>query len=222
MDHRTMRFVDLRVGAERFSTVEINNTFCRMPKTEVLRKWFDAVPDTLRFATKASRRITHESRLEDTRDNVAYLFSQLEALGDKLGCVLFQLPGNLRKDIPRLQAFFATLPAQRSVVMELRHASWFDDEVYDVLATHGIVLGASDEERPDPPLLPTGRFGYLRLRDEQYDEATQTAWLERLEAVWPATYVFFKHEESAPASVARLDALARARAMLTVAVDPQG
>ena len=83
--------------AERFDTVEINNTFYRMPKAEVLRRWADAVPASFRFSIKASRRITHESRLEGTADNVAYLFRQLEALGDKLGCVLFQCPGNLRK-----------------------------------------------------------------------------------------------------------------------------
>jgi uncharacterized protein YecE (DUF72 family) len=194
--------------AARFSTVEINNTFYRMPKSEVLRKWFDAVPDSFRFAIKASRRITHESRLKETGDNVAYLFRQLETLGDKLGCVLFQLPGNLRKDIPRLQAFFATLPGGSRIVMELRHASWFDDEVYDVLAAHGVVLGASDEDRPDPPLSRTGPFGYLRLREERYDEAALQAWLDRLAPVWPAAYVFFKHEETAPASIAQMNALA--------------
>jgi uncharacterized protein YecE (DUF72 family) len=195
----------------RFRTVEINNTFYRMPKAEVLRKWVAAVPDDFRFAIKASRRITHESRLKETGDNVAYLFRQLEALGDKLGCVLFQLPGNLRKDLPRLQAFFATLPesalAGAKIVMELRHASWFDDEVYDMLASRGVILGANDEDRPDPPLRPTGPFGYLRLRDERYDEAALRAWLDRLAAVWPAAYVFFKHEETAPASIAQLNQL---------------
>jgi uncharacterized protein YecE (DUF72 family) len=197
--------------AAHFRTVEINNTFYRMPKADVLRRWHDAVPSDFRFAIKASRRITHESRLKETNDNVAYLFRQLEALGDKLGCVLFQLPGNLRKDIGRLTAFFATLPTGSSVVMELRHASWFDDETYDVLATHGIALGANDEDRPDPPLQATAPFGYLRLRDERYEESVLVAWLERLEAVWPAAYVFFKHEETAPFAIEQLDALIAAR-----------
>lgn len=193
--------------AERFTTVEINNTFYRMPKTEVLRRWADAVPAGFRFSIKASRRITHESRLEGTSDNVNYLFRQLEALGDKLGCVLFQCPGNLRKNLDRLEGFLATLPAGSPSVMEFRHASWFVDEVYERLAARFIGLCASDEDGNDPALRATGGFGYLRLREAEYDEAALLGWRDRLAAVWPSAYVFFKHEETAPAAIARMMAL---------------
>lgn len=193
--------------AERFDTVEINNTFYRMPKAEVLRRWADAVPAGFRFSIKASRRITHESRLEGTADNVAYLFRQLEALGDKLGCVLFQCPGNLRKNLDRLAGFLATLPAGCPAVMEFRHASWFAEDVYERLAAAGIVLCASDEDGAEPPLRATAGFGYLRLREAAYDSAALVGWRDRLAAHWPSAYVFFKHEETAPAAIAQMRAL---------------
>lgn len=187
-----------------FGAVEINNTFYRMPKAAVLQRWAAATPPTFRFAIKASRRITHESRLKDTADNVAYLFRQLETLGDKLGCVLFQCPANLRKNLDRLRAFFDTLPAGCPAVMEFRDPSWFDDEVYELLAARGVALCASDEDGPEPPLRPTAGFGYLRLREPSYDDATLLAWRGRLAAVWPAAYVFFKHEETAPDAISRM------------------
>jgi uncharacterized protein YecE (DUF72 family) len=194
--------------AMRFRTVEINNTFYRMPKAAVLSRWAVSVPDDFRFAIKASRRITHDSRLEGTADNVAYLYRQLEALGDTLGCVLFQCPPQLRKNVDTLRGFFATLPEQSRAVMEFRHPSWLCDEVYEVLAAHRVVLCASDEDGAEPPLRPTADFGYLRLRDEVYDDATLLSWRDRLASVWPRAYVFFKHEEGAPAAIARMVSLA--------------
>jgi uncharacterized protein YecE (DUF72 family) len=193
--------------AEHFDTVEINNTFYRMPKAEVLRRWADAVPANFRFSIKASRRITHESRLEGTADNIAYLFRQLEALGDKLGCVLFQCPGNLRKNLDRLAGFLATLPAGCPAVMEFRHASWFAEDVYERLAAAGIVLCATDEDGAEPPLRATAGFGYLRLREAAYDTTALAGWRDRLAAHWPTAYVFFKHEETAPAAIAQMRAL---------------
>lgn len=193
--------------AERFDTVEINNTFYRMPKTDVLRRWAEATPPGFRFSIKASRRITHESRLEGTADNVGYLFRQLDALGDKLGCVLFQCPGNLRKNLDRLGGFLATLPAGSPSVMEFRHASWFSDDVYERLAAARVGLVASDEDGNEPPLRATADFGYLRLREPEYETPTLVQWRDRLAAHWPTAYVFFKHEETAPAAIARMQAL---------------
>jgi uncharacterized protein YecE (DUF72 family) len=99
--------------AERLPTVEINNTFYQMPKTTVLENWARATPETFRFAIKASRRITHLSRLKaDTAaDSVAFLYRNLRTLGAKRGPVLFQLPPFLKKDLPRLNEFLAILPA---------------------------------------------------------------------------------------------------------------
>lgn len=193
--------------AASFPTVEINNTFYRMPNADVLRRWSEVVPESFRFVIKASRRITHVARLGDIGDNVAYLYRQLEALGDKRGAVLYQCPPNLRMDLARLQGFLAALPGDAGAVLEFRHATWFCPEVYELLAARGVCLCASDEDQPDPPLVPCTDFGYLRLRAEAYDDATLLAWRARLAAHWSRAYVFFKHEETAPASIRHMLAL---------------
>jgi uncharacterized protein YecE (DUF72 family) len=192
---------------QRFRTVEINNTFYRMPKADVLRRWGEAVPHDFRFAIKASRRITHDNKLAGTADNVSYLYRQLESLGDRLGCVLFQCPPYLRKNLDLLRGFFDTLPVDHRAVIELRHRGWYDDEVYALLAERGVGLAASDEDNPAPVMRATAGFGYLRLREADYDEAALRAWIDRLAAQWSVAYVFFKHEETAPAIMAKTVAL---------------
>lgn len=192
----------------RFRTVEINNTFYRMPKAEVLQRWAAAVPDDFRFAIKASRRITHDNKLVGTADNVSYLYRQLEHLGDKLGCVLFQCPPYLRKNVELLRGFFDTLPADHRAVIELRHRGWFDDEVYALLSERGVGLCISDEDNPEPVMRATAPFGYLRLREADYEEAALRGWIDRLAAQWPTAYMFFKHEETAPVTMAKTVAIA--------------
>ena len=96
--------------ASKLPAVEINNTFYKLPRKDVLETWAQQVPDDFRFVLKASRRITHDGRLKDVDDGVAYLLRQLEALGDKRGPILFQTPPYLRKDVERLRAFVALLP----------------------------------------------------------------------------------------------------------------
>jgi uncharacterized protein YecE (DUF72 family) len=108
--------------AAQLDTVEVNNTFYRMPKRAALATWASQVPDTFRFAIKAPQRITHVERLTPSTgesDSVACLFRNLEALGDKLGVVLFQSPPNLKEDLPRLQAFLARLPGGRAAQLRV-------------------------------------------------------------------------------------------------------
>src|SRR4030095_15458489 len=126
--------------AERLSTVEINNTFYRMPKRNVVQSWGDAVPDHFRFSIKASRRITHQMRLKECEESVAILAKQLEVLGDKLGAVLFQLTPYLKFEAERLIAFLAIVPKALPIALEFRHASWFNAETYDALHAHGASL----------------------------------------------------------------------------------
>jgi uncharacterized protein YecE (DUF72 family) len=195
--------------AAKLPTVEINATFYRMPKRAVLERWASQVPEDFRFALKASRRITHLQRLKEVGDSVRYLYETAQVLGDKLGAVLFQLPPNLKKDLPRLQAFFDTLPPQANAALEFRHESWFDDEVYALLRSRGIVLCISDEgegER-ETPFVATAGFGYLRLRREQYDDAELAEVARRIgKEAWSVAYVYFKHEQGAPELAARLSA----------------
>ena len=197
--------------ASRLGSVEINNTFYRMPKTDLLERWRDAVPDTFRFALKASRRITHQQRLKDAGDSVDYLFRTAEVLGERLGPFLFQLPPYLRRDLDRLAGFLGLLPDGMRAAFEFRHASWFDDEVFTLLADAGASLCIADAGSDhDAPLVATADFGYLRLRREDYDEAALGAWADRIRRQpWGETYVFFKHEDegAGPRMAAQFEAL---------------
>jgi uncharacterized protein YecE (DUF72 family) len=194
--------------AERLPTVEINNTFYRMPKTTVLEHWAASVPEGFRFAIKASRRITHLGRLkvDAVTESVGYLYRGLAVLGDKCGSVLFQLPPNLKKDLPRLEAFLALLPEGHRAVFEFREPSWFCDEVYERLRGAGAALALSErEDAAPPPLVETAPFGYVRLRLEEYTEAALTLWAERLAATsWDRVYAYFMHEPTAPGYAAEL------------------
>ena len=194
--------------AERLPTVEINNTFYRMPKTSVLETWAAATPQTFRFAIKASRRITHISRLkvETAAEPLGYLYGNLAALGDKRGPVLFQLPPNLKKDLPRLAAFLALLPENHTAAFEFRNESWFADDVYDALEGAGASLCFSErEDNAPPPLVETAPWGYVRLRLETYTDDDLRRWAEKLAATsWRETSVYFMHEPTAPAYAQKL------------------
>lgn len=187
----------LRFYAERLPAVEINNTFYRMPKESVLATWAEQVPSDFRFVLKASQRITHAKRLKDVGDETNYLFRTAEALGDRLGMILFQLPPYLKKDVPRLQSFLENVPNGGALAFEFRHASWFDDEVYDVLRYAGSALCYSDAEAEEiPETLPAAPRGYLRLRHEDYSDDQLQTWLQRIHAQnWDEVFLFFKHEE---------------------------
>ena len=196
--------------AERLPSVEINNTFYRMPKVEVLERWAQATPEAFRFAIKASKRITHDARLaaDAAADSLAYLYQNLAALGPKRGPVLFQLPPFLKKDPARLRDFLQLLPEGHRAAFEFRHASWFDDEVYTLLQAAGAALCLSErEDSLPPPLVPTAPWGYVRLRLEQYTDADLAAWAERLATTpWQEVFVYFMHEPTAPGYAAALRA----------------
>jgi uncharacterized protein YecE (DUF72 family) len=189
--------------AERLPTVEINNTFYRMPKTAVLESWAGLTPESFRFAIKASRRITHIARLkvETAAEPLGYLYRNLSALGAKHGAVLFQLPPNLKKDLPRLTAFLHLLPDNHRAAFEFRNDTWFDDDVYAALKQAGAALCLSErEDNAPPPLVETAPWGYVLLRLESYSDDDLQQWARRLEATaWREIYVYFMHEPTAPA-----------------------
>jgi len=188
--------------AERLPTVEINNTFYRMPAAAMLEHWAAATPAHFRFAIKASRRITHEARIdaEKAGDSIDYLYRNLGSLGAKRGPVLFQLPPFLKQDLPRLTAFLQRLPDGHRAAFEFRHESWFDDPVYEALHAAGAALCLSErEDNAPPPLVETAPWGYVRLRLENYSDDELRKWAERLAATsWNAIHVYFMHEPTAP------------------------
>jgi uncharacterized protein YecE (DUF72 family) len=200
--------------AERLPTVEINNTFYRMPDASMLEGWAAATPASFRFAIKASRRITHEARLdvEKAGDSIDYLYRNLAALGAKRGPVLFQLPPFLKKDVPRLAAFLQRLPHGHRAAFEFRHESWFDDAVHDALRAAGAALCLSErEDSAPPPLVRTAAWGYVRLRLEHYAEDDLGQWATRLAASgWDEVFAYFMHEPTAPGYAQTLLRLAAA------------
>jgi uncharacterized protein YecE (DUF72 family) len=189
--------------AERLPTVEINNTFYRMPKATVLETWAGATPERFRFAIKASRRITHIARIkaETAAEPLGYLYRNLAALGAKRGPVLFQLPPNLKKDLPRLSEFLRLLPDGHGAAFEFRNDTWFADDVYDALKAAGAALCLSErEDNAPPPLVETAPWGYVRLRLETYADDDLRQWARRLDATsWRTINVYFMHEPTAPA-----------------------
>ncbi len=203
----------LRYYAEHFATVEINNTFYRMPAEAMLARWLEEVPEHFVFTLKAPRRITHEKRLREAESNVAEFLRRASALGNKLGVALFQLPPYLKKDLPRLRDFLELLPVDKRVAFEFRHASWQDDEVYEALRARGAMLCVTDTDEGDTPFVATSDCGYVRLRRTHYDDADLRAWIERIALLRLArTYVYCKHEDQALGTrfARRLDELWRA------------
>ncbi len=204
----------LHYYAEHFPTVEINNTFYRMPAESMLAHWSEEVPEGFLFTLKAPRRIAHEKHLREAEADVAEFLRRATALGDKLGVLLFQLPPYLRKDLHRLGDFLALLPSDKRVAFEFRHGSWQDDEVYEALRARGAMLCVADTDEGGTPFVTTSDCGYLRLRRTRYDDDDLRAWVERIAAQKLArTYVYFKHEDGALGTrfARRLDELWRAR-----------
>jgi uncharacterized protein YecE (DUF72 family) len=194
----------LRYYGERFGTVEINNTFYRMPSEKILLAWAGEVPDRFRFVLKASQKITHFKRLKDVGSEVEYFLRVANVLGPKLGPTLFQLPPNLKKDLPRLTDFLALVPRTWRAAFEFRHPSWFEDDVYAALKDHNAAMCVADadpaeegKEALEVPFVATADWGYLRLRRAGYARPDLAAWAGKVTSQsWTDAFVFFKHEDA--------------------------
>ncbi|MGI8618860.1 MAG: DUF72 domain-containing protein [Gemmatimonadaceae bacterium] len=203
--------------ASKFRTVEINNTFYRMPRESVLLDWAAQVPDGFRLAVKASQRITHHARLKpDCAELLGFLLKNTAVLEDHLGPILFQLPPNMKKDADRLRGFLDLLPADRKFVIEFRHASWFEDDVFEALRARDVAMCVAEQEEFKCPVVCTASWGYLRLHRFDYDAAALAEWAGCVAGQpWSEAYVYFKHDEGAgsgpPAVEAFVEAV-RARA----------
>jgi uncharacterized protein YecE (DUF72 family) len=197
--------------ATRLPAVEINNTFYRLPKRELLEGWASQVPSEFRFVIKASQKITHMKRLKDAGDETGYLMDIVGVLEKKLGVVFFQLPPNFKKDTGRLSAFLDTLPAGTPIAFEFRHLTWFDEEVYDLLRSRNVALCLADtDEELEVPLVATADWGYLRLRRPGYSPAELSQWRSWIdECNWKQAFVFFKHEDEAAGPKMAMDFLSR-------------
>jgi len=186
--------------AELFGTVEVNNTFYRLPSPQAVAKWVEQTPRGFVFAVKASRYLTHVKRLRDLRQGVRRYFAAIKPLADspKLGPVLWQLPANFRRDDDRLGDALAQLPKGRHC-FEFRHESWFAPEVYDLLRRYraALVIG-DDPERPFQTHEITAGWTYIRFhrgnrgRRGKYSERELEEWKRRI-AAWRSQVEVFAY-----------------------------
>lgn len=195
--------------AAHFPTVEVNNTFYRLPRREAFADWAARVPDGFCFALKASRYLTHVRRLREPREPVQRLLDAAGALGDRLGPVLLQLPPTLPVDVHALDATLRAFPRDVRVAVEVRHDSWHTEEVYDRLATHDAALCLWDRGNRHGPVVRTASWCYLRLHEGRatphpcYGRTALRSWAARLEEQWgdgadaPDGYVYFNNDPGA-------------------------
>jgi uncharacterized protein YecE (DUF72 family) len=209
--------------AERFSVVEVNNAFYRLPEEGTFRQWHDRTPEGFSFAVKMSRYLTHVKRLREPAEPVARFLAHAAPLAGKLGPVLLQLPPTLRADPTALDETLKQFPSSVRVAVEPRHPTWFTGETRALLERHGAALCWADRKgRPLGPLWRTADFGYLRLHEGRarpwphYGRTSLRSWLDRIDAEFsrvPA-YVFFNNDQNAAAvaDAAAMAAQARRRA----------
>lgn len=184
--------------AERFPTVEINYTFYRMPNEAIVAGWDRATPDRFLLTLKAPKRITHDARLRACADPVRQFLEVAATLGPKLGALLFQLPPNLKQDLPLLDAFLDSLPPRVRAAFEFRHESWLQAAVFERLRARNIALCVADSERLSTPVEITADYAYFRLRDEGYTPDDIARWADVIASRAAAcrdVFVYFKHEE---------------------------
>jgi len=168
--------------ARHFDTVEVNNTFYRLPNRDAVMNWERTVPDGFVFAVKLSRYLTHVRRLTDVGPGLRRFFERIEPIFPKLGPLLWQLPPNFRRDDERLANALAAFPREHRHCIEFRHESWFADDVYALLREHGVALVIADR-----PEVFTARWTYVRFhggkrgRRGNYSESELEEWAGRFE-----------------------------------------
>jgi uncharacterized protein YecE (DUF72 family) len=184
--------------SQHFSVVEMNNTFYRMPTASMLKAWATQVPAGFRFVLKAPQVITHFKRLKDVNEQTNHFLKTASVLSRQQGPLLFQLPPNFKKDLPRLESFLDLIQDGTPVAMEFRHPSWFEEDVFALLRAKSCALCFDDaEDIQSDELVSTAHWGYLRLRRIRYSNKQLAKWIDRITALnWKEAYVFFKHEDS--------------------------
>jgi uncharacterized protein YecE (DUF72 family) len=190
----------LRYYAERLPSVEVNNTFYRMPTEALFVAWREQTPARFAFSLKAPQRITHIARLRDVEEPLGFFLRVARTLGPRLGCILFQCPPYLRYEADRLDAFLDALPDRgMRFAMEFRHPSWSDEAVREKLVARSIAWCCVDADGVEANVEETAaKFVYVRLRKPAYDGEALARWRKRLAVVLERgadAYVYFKHED---------------------------
>ena len=202
--------------ASHLPAVELNNTFYQQPRPEKVAAWLAATPADFRFVVKAQRGGSMRAFGSAAAETVAWLTAPYRQFGDRLGCVLYRVPEQVRRDDTRLRLLLDAWPDDMPLTVEFQHASWHVDEVIELLRTRGAALCATDLDDGDPPdLLRTTDFVYARLRRTTYSDADVEDWATRFEAFLADgidCFVFFRHDERGESARRAVDLLTRLRA----------
>jgi len=187
--------------ATQLNAVEVNFTFRQLLKETTAQKWIAETPATFLFSVKAHQVITHIKRLKKTEDFIPRFLSTIQPIAQagKLGPLLFQLPPNLKADAVLLEEFLATLPRGVPSAFEFRHASWFDDTIFDLLKKNNRALCVAETEERVTPDVITADFCYYRYRKPGYTAEERRAMIIRIQEHLSAgrnVFAYFKHEET--------------------------
>ncbi len=195
----------LEFYTQHFDTVELNNTFYRLPREKGLEAWRDSTPGGFLFAAKGSRYLTHMKKLKDPGPGVEKFFDRIDPLGKKLGPVVFQLPPWWEVNLGRLEEFLETLPPRRRYAFELRNPTWHSEEVYRILRRHRAAFCIFEIAGFRSGLEITANFTYVRLHGPggayqgSYPSKTLKTWADRIRA-WQRElreiYVYFDNDQA--------------------------
>jgi len=186
-----------------FATVELNNSFYRLPSENAFATWYKSSPANFIFAVKVSRFITHIKRLKNSEEPLDTFITRAKGLGEKLGPLLYQLPPNMHRDDDRLESFLSILPQGMKHVFEFRHQSWLEEKVFEILHKYNVGLCVFDMPAITCPLVATADFAYVRFHGSAelygscYSDEELAHWAKRLAdlaADLKAIYIYFNND----------------------------
>jgi uncharacterized protein YecE (DUF72 family) len=205
----------------QFDTVELNNTFYRLPQSSVFAAWRKKAPRGFVYSLKASRYLTHMRKLTAPAEPLQLFFERARQLRSSLGPVLYQLPPHFDVNVPRLRAFLKALPSKRRHVIEMRDERWYRQDVFDLLGDHKVALCLHDMAVSAPPRCQIGPFIYLRLHGPlryrgSYSDGELAEWADWLTSVVASGtegYVYFNNDidAAAPRDARRLQEMLASR-----------
>jgi len=196
----------LEFYAGHFTTVELNNSFYRLPSETAFATWYESSPASFTFAVKVSRFITHVKRLKDTEEAVGRFITRAKILEEKLGPLLYQLPPNMHRDDEKLVSFLSILPEEMKHVFEFRHQSWLEGKVFEILCQHNAGFCIFDMPSLSCPLVATADFAYVRfhgstgLYSSCYSDEELADWAKKLTDLavnLKAVYIYFNNDAEA-------------------------
>jgi uncharacterized protein YecE (DUF72 family) len=193
----------LEFYARHFPTVELNNSFYRLPSEAAFANWYGSSPPDFTFAVKVSRYITHIKRLKNSEEAVDNFIQRARILGEKLGPLLYQLPPNMHRNDETLASFLSCLPQGFKHVIEFRHQSWLEEEVFEILRQHHAGLCVFDMPDFTCPLLATADFAYIRFHGSEglysscYSDEELASWAKRIADLatnLDSVYIYFNND----------------------------